>query len=139
MSVSHPTILITDDDGAFRETLRSVFVPRGFRTLLAGDGDEALEIVHREPVHLLLTDMHMPRMTGLEIIRQIRNSRLLLPCILISAGVDDRLVARARSVNAFSVLRKPVRFPEVVGAVGEAMKLTYGWISKPTDSKRFDE
>ena len=99
MFVSPPIMLITDDDGAFRETLRSAFAPHGFHTLTAGDGDEALEIVRRESVHLLLTDMHMPRMSGLEIIRQIRRSRLVIPCILISGGVDDGLVEEARDVE----------------------------------------
>jgi len=122
-------MLITDDDGAFRETLRGVFASRGFHTLLASDGDEALEIVYREPVHLLLTDMHMPRMTGLEIIRHIRDSRLVLPCILISAGVDEGLVEEAKDVDAFSILRKPVRFPEIMGVVRKAMEITYGWTS----------
>lgn len=125
--VNSPTMLITDDDGAFRETLGGVFASRGFRTLLAGDGDEALDIVQREPVHLLLTDMHMPRMSGLEIIRFIRDAHLVLPCILISGGIDPDLLREAKSMHAFSVLRKPIRFPEVLGAVEEAMKLTYGW------------
>ena len=56
-----PSILITDDDLDFRETLRFVFEPRGFRTLLAGDGEEALEIMRGEQVHLVLLDVHMPQ------------------------------------------------------------------------------
>ena len=134
MFVPPPTLLISDDDSAFRETLRSVFVPRGFTTLLANDGEEALRIVRQTPVHLLVTDMYMPRMTGLETIRQIRRARLLLPCILMSAGANDDLVAKARDVNAFSVLRKPIRFPEITGAVQEAMKVTYGWMGESTGS-----
>lgn len=127
MTVIHPTMLITDDDSAFRETLRSAFAPRGFRTLLAGDGDEALQIAVREEVHLLLTDMHMPSMSGLEIIRRIRRLQPILPCILISAKADDMLIKQARDVDAFSILRKPVRFGEILGAVRDAMKVTYGW------------
>jgi CheY-like chemotaxis protein len=134
VDLSRPTMLITDDDGAFRQTLQSAFSPRGFRTLLASDGDEALDILRRERVHLLLTDMHMPRMNGLEIIQQIRPCRLILPWILISARVDDQLVRKARDLHAFSVLRKPVRFPEVVGAVREAMRVTYGWTGEDSES-----
>jgi CheY-like chemotaxis protein len=122
-----PRLLITDDDGAFRETLRSVFAPRGFQTITAADGDEALEIVSKQPVHLLLTDMHMPRLSGLETIRRIRERRLLLPCILLSGGVDDGLREQARGLQAFSVLRKPVRFSELTGVVCQALRITYGW------------
>lgn len=122
-----PSLLITDDDGAFRETLRSVFAPRGFQTLTAADGDEALEIVEKQPVHVLLTDMHMPRLSGLETIRRIRERRLILPCILLSGGVDDGLLEQARGLQAFSVLPKPVRFAELTGVVCQALRITYGW------------
>jgi hypothetical protein len=65
MLVETPSILITDDDHGFRETVRGMFEPRGFRTYLAADGEEALRIVGAEPVHLLLLDMHMPRLTAI--------------------------------------------------------------------------
>ena len=74
MILSTPSLLITDDDRDFRETLSEVFDRRGFRTLLASDGEQALDIARRETVHLLLTDMHMPRLTGLETIRRIRDT-----------------------------------------------------------------
>lgn len=131
-----PRLLITDDDGAFRETLRSVFAPRGFQTLTAADGDEALEIVAKQPVHVLLTDMHMPRLNGLETIRRIRERRLILPCILLSGGVDDGLLEEARGLQAFSVLPKPVRFAELTGVVCQALRITYGW--QPDESNSGD-
>jgi CheY-like chemotaxis protein len=71
--------------------------------------------------------MHMPRLNGLETIRRIRERRLILPCILLSAGCDDALEAEARTVQAFTVLRKPVRFADVTRAVQEALQATYGW------------
>ena len=92
MRLELPSLLITDDDRDFRETLRNVFEPR-FRTLLAGDGEEALDIVRREEVHLLLLDMHMPKLTGLETLRQVKRFKSLLPCILLSARLDDALKA----------------------------------------------
>ena len=52
-----PSLLITDDDRDVRETLGSIFKPRGFQTLLASDGKEALDIVQHEQVHLVLIDM----------------------------------------------------------------------------------
>ena len=61
MTATRPySILITDDDRDCRETLRDIVEPQGFRTLLASSGEEALDIVHGEPVHLVLLDMHMP-------------------------------------------------------------------------------
>lgn len=122
-----PSILITDDDRDFRETLRGVFEPRGFRTLLAADGEEALHIIQNEPVHLMLLDMHMPRLTGLETIRRVKVLQTVLPCILLSARLDDILADQARAADAFSVLSKPVRFSDLTGMVSRAMRQIYDW------------
>jgi two-component system chemotaxis response regulator CheY len=119
--------LITDDDRDFRETLQSVFEPRGFRTLLASDGEQAVKIVEREQVHLALLDMHMPRLTGLEAIRLVKQFRAALPCILLSAGLDDTLAEQAREAAAFSVHRKPISFLELTNIVSLAMRETYNW------------
>lgn len=122
-----PSLLITDDDRDFRETLRGVFEPRGFRTFLAGDGEEALRIVGSEPIHLMLLDMHMPRLTGLETIRRVKACWSNMPCILLSAQLDETLADEARAADAFSVLSKPVRFSDLTGTVSRAMRQTYGW------------
>lgn len=122
--VISPSLLITDDDRDFRETLRDVFRPLGFRTLLAADGEEALEIVHKSEVHLVLMDMHMPRLTGLEAISQIKRIRSRLPCILISGQLDDEI---RRRVEAFDILAKPVSCAEVTHSVTKALKVTYNW------------
>ncbi len=127
MTASTPSLLITDDDVAFRETLQTVFEPQGFRTLLAGDGEEALEIVRYQEVHLVLLDMHMPKLTGLETIRRVKQLKSLLPCILMSARLDDLLIEQARLAQAFSVLAKPVTRSEITGVVRRAMERTYNW------------
>jgi two-component system chemotaxis response regulator CheY len=127
--VSTPSLLISDDDTDFRETLREVFQQRGFRTLLAGDGEQALQIARREVVHLLLTDMHMPRLSGLETIRRLRELRSSVPCILLSAKLDDLIVQQARQA-AVSYLAKPVRLGDVTRLVNEAMRDAYGWSSQ---------
>ena len=78
-----PNLLITDDDLGFRETLRGVLEPHGFRTFMASDGEEALAVVRREEVHLVLLDMHMPRLTGLETLRLLKQIKVMLPCIIL--------------------------------------------------------
>ena len=122
-----PTLLITDDDPGFRETLRVVFEPRGFHTLLAGDGEEALQIVHQEKIHLVLLDMHMPKLTGLETLRQLKEFRAMLPCILLTAQLDDRIVEQARMAHAYSVLSKTLTLRQITGVVFQALQRTYAW------------
>jgi CheY-like chemotaxis protein len=140
-----PRVLITDDDRDFRETIAGVLSDRGFETLQAGDGEEALDIVRRQEVHLLLLDMQMPRLSGLETIERLRQlpwpteksnialaaehiqPAFALPWILISGCLDDQLIARAKAAAVFSVLPKPVRLPELTGAVTGALAQAYDW------------
>ncbi len=127
MLVEAPSILITDDDRAFRETLQDVFQPRGFRTLLAQGGEQALRIVRTETVHLVLMDLYMPKRTGLDVIRRVKQYRDVLPCILISADLDDAVREEAREARVFSVLSKPISCAEITDVVGRAMRQTYDW------------
>lgn len=122
-----PSLLITDDDTALRETMGGLFQPRGFRILMAGDGEEALKIVAREEVHLMLLDMHMPKLTGLETLRRVKELKSLLPCIMISARWDDFLVQQARLAMAHSVLAKPVSRRLLTSTVDQALQSAYGW------------
>ena|SRR5205085_4920614 len=125
MILQHPSLLITDDDSSFRETLRFVLERRGYRTLLAANGEEALEILKHSDVHLALLDMHMPKLTGLETLRRVRQMHSRLPCILLSARLDDALIQQARIAEAFSVLSKPISRDTLTSTVELAIRRTY--------------
>jgi CheY-like chemotaxis protein len=147
MSLFTPRLLITDDDRDFRETIAGVLADRGFETLQASDGEEALKIVCRHEVHLLLLDMQMPRLNGLDTIERMRGVGWAVPTtsadeqeegraqptlrfppwILISGALDDQMVARAKAASVFSVLPKPLRLPDLTGAVAKALEQAYGW------------
>lgn len=127
MVIEAPSLLITDDDAAFRETLQGVLEPQGFRTLLASDGEEALRIVRSEVVHVALFDMHMPRLTGLETLRLVRQIKGLLPVILLSANLDELIVEEARREHVFSVLPKPVTRRQLINDIYQALQRTYDW------------
>ena len=69
----------------------------------------------------------MPKLTGLETVRRLRQFREVLPCILISGDLDEAIIEQARQADVFSILSKPLSIAEVTGAVGRAMRLTYDW------------
>ncbi|MEZ6091409.1 MAG: response regulator [Pirellulaceae bacterium] len=79
MKLTTPNLLITDDDEAFRETLRSVLARYGFEMYLAEDGQQALDIISKRQVHLALFDVHMPRLNGLEALARVRAQGWSLP------------------------------------------------------------
>lgn len=124
--IGTPQLLISDDDRDFRETLRYVFERRGFGTTLAADGAEAVRIVEREAIHVVVIDFHMPRLTGLEAIRKIKQLKSTVPCILISAALDDSIREQADS-ETFSILDKSVSPRDLTEAVKSALMAAYGW------------
>ena len=127
MTITKPyAILITDDDRDCREALRDIFEPEGFRTHLASSGEEALDIVHDQPVHLALLDMHMPRLTGLETLELVRQVNALLPCILVTADANEQLMRQAFQARAYSVIPKPVSKNVVLYTVVRALVRVYG-------------
>jgi CheY-like chemotaxis protein len=119
------SILITDDDRACREAMREIVEPQGFRTLLAACGEEALDIVQDEEVHLALLDMHMPSMTGLEVLKLLRQMHEL-PVILVTGDATAALIRQAQQARAYSVIPKPVSKNVVLYTVVRALFRTYG-------------
>jgi DNA-binding NtrC family response regulator len=120
------SILITDDDTGCRESLRDILSPQGFRTLQASSGEEALDIAQEESIHLALLDMHLPRMTGLEILRLLHQIQAMLPCILVTADTSATLIRQACQAHAYSVLHKPVSRGSVLYTVTRALIRFYG-------------
>ena len=119
------SILITDDDRDCRETLREIMEPQGFRTFLASCGEEALDIAQDEEVHLALLDMHMPTMTGLEVLKLLRQMREL-PVILVTGDATASLIRQAQQAQAYSVIPKPVSKNVVIYTVVRALLRAYG-------------
>ncbi len=125
MILDRPTLLISDDDSDLRESLGDLFAAGGFDTLFAEDGREAFDVVCHRDVHLVLIDFHMPRMTGLEALRLIKQFRRELPVILMSAELDDRMSVEA--ADAFAIHKKPVDIHQIRNDVSSALKAIYNW------------
>ena len=120
------SILIADDDDRCREALRDIVEPEGFQTVLASSGEEALDIVRGAVVHLVLLDMHMPTLTGLETVQLVRQINALLPAILVTADASDSLLRQACQLHAYSVIPKPVSKNVVLYTVVRALARSYG-------------
>ncbi|MGL6096589.1 MAG: response regulator [Fimbriiglobus sp.] len=120
------TILITDDDPGSRETLAGLLADRGFQAVQAKSGEEAIEIVRVEIIHLVFFDMHMPRMTGLEALEQVRMLNEMLPAILVTGGATRQLIRQAFQAQVFSVIPKPVNKNIVLHTLTRALATVYG-------------
>ncbi len=120
------SILITDDDSGCREALRDIMEPEGYRTLLASSGEEALDIVREESVHVALFDMNMPKLSGLETLELVRQFNAMLPVILVTADRTESLMRQALHAQAYSVIAKPVSKHIVLYTVVRALARAYG-------------
>jgi len=119
------SILIADDDAGHRGALREIFEPRGYRTLLAANGHEVISIIEVQTVHCLLLDVHMPELSGLDTLRIVRQVRASLPCIMITADATQQTLRQALSLQAFTVLSKPVSRDLVTTTVRRALESAY--------------
>ncbi len=131
------SVLIADDDRGTREALGEVLENQGFRTLLATDGGQAVELVQVDMVHLILVDMQMPRLTGLEAFTVIRQTLdRVLPAVLMTADATNDLIRRAFQAQMFSVIPKPVNVNIVLDTLSRALAKAYGATKPPTSDKK---
>jgi CheY-like chemotaxis protein len=100
-------ILIADDDQSLRLSMAELLGDLGTDILHAETGLEALDWLRRRPIDVALLDMHMPGLTGLEVLCALRRETLLVPCIVFSAEASDAVCDQALREGALAVLRKP--------------------------------
>lgn len=117
-------LLVADDDAEFRRTLRLVLEPH-VELFEAACGEEAVEIVRTRKVDLVLLDMNMQALTGLDTLRLVKSLRAALPCIIITASFTDELRKSAAQADAFSVLKKPVTRRLLLSTVSRALEAAY--------------
>ncbi len=108
--ISGNSILIVDDNDSNRDLLYRRLKSLGFQCLQASGGIEALEVLQKEKIDLVLLDVLMPDMNGIEVLNEIRNSDLQsdLPVIMVSGFDDVRSVAKCIAIGASDYLSKPV-------------------------------
>jgi DNA-binding NarL/FixJ family response regulator len=109
------TLLIADDDASIRLSVSQFLESLGYCCLTAGDGAQALEMIHRYQPHLLITDIAMPNMNGYELVRQVRQhpSLRLLPVIYLTARTEVEERIRAYRTGGDVYLAKPFDLNEL--------------------------
>src|SRR5579859_8022088 len=119
-----PKVLIVDDDPGQRSLLDSFLRSQGFETVLATSGEQALEKLNVVPVSMMISDVRMPGMTGLETLRRARQKHPVLPVLLVTAYADIREAVGAMRDGALNYLAKPIDLDELLSTVQQATGLT---------------
>jgi len=115
------SILIVEDERSAAEYLRLLLEEQGYRTLRAANGVEALLALESSTPSLVLSDLRMPEMDGLELVTHVKQRWPDLPVIVITADADVSLVVEAVQHGALNYLVKPAPPAAVLAAVGRAL------------------
>jgi DNA-binding NtrC family response regulator len=121
--VPTPRILIVDDDAGQRSLLESFLKGQGYDTVVAASGDRALVALRSEPFNLMISDVRMPGMSGLETLRRARQEHSVLPVLLVTAYADIREAVGAMRDGAVNYLPKPIDLDELLAIVRQVTGL----------------
>lgn len=114
-------ILVVDDDKDIVATLKIQLEKEGFPVLTAYDGEEALAILNKEEVHLILLDVMMPKLDGFSAIMKIREKRNI-PILVMSAKSEDSDKILGLSIGADDYITKPFNYKEVIARVRSQLR-----------------
>lgn len=110
-------VLVVDDEPLLVKSLRRLLVREGHEVLTAGDGQQALELLAAEQVDVVLSDVRMPVMDGVTLVRQLRERRERPPPVVLLTGYADLSDAELRCAGAVAVLGKPVEVETLFAAL----------------------
>jgi len=128
-------ILVVDDDIQGLSSTKKILEHAGFAVETAGDGQAAIERVRREDFDLVITDIRMPRMTGLEFLSALRHSGKTLPVVLMTAYGRVEEAVFAMKLGAVDFLTKPFKRAALLEAVESATKRAAAKLGPAADGK----
>lgn len=114
-------ILVVDDDYGQRSLLETFLQAKGYRTQSAASGEAALQLLSEETFALMISDVRMPGMSGIETLRRARQKHLELPVLLVTAFADIRSAVMAMRDGAVNYLAKPIDLDELITSVRLAL------------------
>ena len=102
-------ILFVDDSGSIRALVKMILEEAGYEVITGDDGTDALPHLNGQHLDLIITDLHMPRMNGLELIREIRNRKVyrFVPILFLTTETKPELKREAKAAGATGWITKP--------------------------------
>jgi len=115
-------ILIVDDEEGIRESLSGIFEDEGYDVLTAGSGEEALKLLKEQSPDLILLDIWLPGIDGIQTLKEIKDIKAGLPVIMISGHGNIELAVKATRSGAYDFLEKPLSLERVLLAATRALE-----------------
>jgi two-component system, NtrC family, response regulator AtoC len=121
MSTPQHTILAVDDEPHMRRLLEISLRQAGYRALSAGNGREALELIQQQQIDLVVSDLHMPGMSGLQLLSAIRKQYERLPFIMVTAQGEIKTAVEAMKLGASDYILRPFELETLEIAIQKAL------------------
>ncbi len=109
------TILVVEDESVLREELTEALTEQGHRVLAAGDGETALDMFKNNSVHLVVSDLRLPKLDGVELLRRSREIDPTVPFMMVTAYGSVESAIESVRAGAVDYLIKPLAFDELLG------------------------
>jgi len=122
----NPIILSVDDEPANLKLLENILVPRGYEVVSVASGEDALRMIKTRPINLVLMDLMLPGMDGLQVSRKIKDNKKYrnIPIIMLTAHTGVESYIRSLSNEVFAYLQKPFETDALVRIVRAALGQT---------------
>jgi len=132
-TLKKPIILCVDDDPANLKLFENILVPRGYEVVSAANGEEALQKIKTRTIDLVLLDLMLPGMDGLQVSRKIKDNRKYrnIPVIMHTAHSGVESYIKSLSGEVFAYIHKPFETEELVGIVRAALEQSGAYPSLP--------
>lgn len=116
------TVMIVEDDESIREMMDITLSQAGYAVIPAGSGESALDLLKRVKIDLILLDVHMPRMSGLDVLKAMtRRGRSMPPVLMVTANRQADTVAEAMRLGCVGYVAKPFEPTELLDRVARAL------------------
>ena len=106
-------ILIVDDNPNMSSLLSEMLEVFDYASVLASDGNEALDVLEKGEISMVITDMRMPNMSGLELLREVKSRYPAIPVVLISGYSVNEVNSQASDIKADGFLGKPLMMSDI--------------------------
>ena len=107
------TILVVDDEPMMRDLLAKILIRDGYRVLISEDGVAALEVIEKEDVAIVLSDLEMPRMSGFDLLKKVKNEYPQIGMVMMTSYGDTYTVKDALLLGADEYITKPFKNHEI--------------------------